>query len=76
MDCFSHKRTIMRRDDHMILDIPFRYPPYTAFGLKVFRFAGLHMPALPSITGRTFTLGVLAAVGAAVVVTLKSQNVF
>ena len=29
----------MRRDDHRIFDVPFRYPPYTTFGLKVFRAA-------------------------------------
>eukprot|EP00598_Pedospumella_elongata_P006884 CAMPEP_0184985614 /NCGR_PEP_ID=MMETSP1098-20130426/14206_1 /TAXON_ID=89044 /ORGANISM="Spumella elongata, Strain CCAP 955/1" /LENGTH=500 /DNA_ID=CAMNT_0027509707 /DNA_START=33 /DNA_END=1532 /DNA_ORIENTATION=- len=37
--CFSHRRPILRRDDHAILDVPFRYPPYSDFALSIFRFA-------------------------------------
>lgn len=37
LEAFSRKRNVMRRDDHMLLDAPVRYPPYSDFGLKLFR---------------------------------------
>ena len=46
----------MRRDDSDTFDLSVRYPPYTSIGLKIFRLAS-KIPALPSITGLTFTLG-------------------
>ena len=50
-DCFSHKRSVLRRDDHNWLDVPFRYPPYTNFGLNFFRTVTSYLPPLPAITG-------------------------
>lgn len=74
MEAFSHRRTIMRRDDHRILDIPIRYPPYTDFGLSVFRTA-TKLPALPSITGRAVTLAVIGIVVAAVAAVLANKYI-
>eukprot|EP01038_Epipyxis_sp_PR26KG_P014931 gene14931-20084_t len=45
-DGFSHKRQVMRRDDHGLLDMPHRYAPYSDFNLSVFLFAA-RLPALP-----------------------------
>ena len=65
-DCFSHPRTVMRRDDHMLLDVPFRYPPYTAHGLSIFRIAA-KLPAIPAISRSAFHLSLLgAALGLAI----------
>ena len=55
----------MRRDDHRIFDVPFRYPPYTTFGLKVFRSAVVNGPSFTSITFGQFLSRVF--VGSAVV---------
>ncbi len=75
-EAFSHRRTIMRRDDHMIFDVPLRYPPYSAQALKVFSFAALSLPNLPSITPRTIVFGLfsVAAAVVAVVLSLKYTN--
>ena len=73
MEAFSHKRAIMRRDDHMLFDVPIRYPPYKSSGLKVMRFALLHGGALPSITYKTFTFTVVALVFAVVAGVLGYQ---
>lgn len=54
-DAFTHQRSVLRRDDHMLLDVPVRYPPYTDFGLKFFRFAASLPMTQPPIT----TAGVL-----------------
>jgi len=51
-ECFSHRRTVMDRDDHMILDVPFRYPPYTPFGLRVFKSAS-KLPSIPALTWKS-----------------------
>lgn len=71
-EAFSHRRTIMRRDDHRIFDVPIRYPPYTTGGLSLFRFAAKG-GSLPSITGRTVALTCFLAVAAAVAVVLGIQ---
>ena len=59
-DCFSHKKAVMRRDDHTIFDIPQRYPPYTDFSLMLFR-VNAKLPNMPHITQGTFKLTVFAA---------------
>ena len=46
----------MRRDDSDTFDLSVRYPPYTPIGLSIFRLA-TRLPAIPSITGLTFSLG-------------------
>ncbi len=46
----------MRRDDSDAFDLSVRYPPYSSTKLSIFRLAS-KIPALPSITGLTFTLG-------------------
>ena len=62
-ECFSHKKAVMRRDDHTILDIPQRYPPYTPFALKLFEL-NAKLPNVPYISERLFNgtvaVGVLA----------------
>jgi aldehyde dehydrogenase (NAD+) len=66
IECFSHRRSIMRRDDHMILDIPIRYPPYKENALIVFKIAS-KLPGIPSIPIiksffiKTIALGVFSA---------------
>lgn len=55
-EAFSHKKSIMRRDDHSILDVPVRYPPYTKFGLDFFQFAA-NLPAAPAISQTAFWVG-------------------
>lgn len=47
-ECFSHRRPILRRDDHRILDVPLRYPPYTKFGENFLKIAA-KLPDLPPI---------------------------
>lgn len=58
-DAFSHHRTVVRRDDHAILDAPFRYPPYSASNLSLIKKAAA-LPALPS-TQRLFSMTCKAA---------------
>ena len=53
-DCFSHSQPIVRRHDLWWLDVPFRFPPYTDFGLSVFRLA-FGLPDQPSATRYTFS---------------------
>lgn len=48
-ECFSHRRSILRRDNHRVFDVPFRYPPYTETGLKLFKLAA-KLPDLPTFT--------------------------
>ena len=60
-ECFSHKRAVMRRDDHTILDVPFRYPPYHDFGLKFFQFAARYIPSQPAVTTSSLTGAVVIA---------------
>lgn len=61
--CFSHNKAVMRRDDHTILDIPQRYPPYNDFSLTLFRL-NAKLPNMPYISNRFFkttvALGVVA----------------
>ena len=54
-DCFTHKKAVMRRDDHTIFDIPQRYPPYNDFSLQLFRINGM-LPNMPYISSNTFKL--------------------
>ena len=69
-ECFSHRRAIMRRDDHMLLDVPVRYPPYTKTALKVFK-AAAGLPAIPPV--RTI-LRQLLCVGAVVAGAVLAHN--
>jgi len=61
--CFSHNKAVMRRDDHSLLDIPQRYPPYNDFSLSLFRL-NAKLPNVPYISHRFFqttvALGVVA----------------
>ena len=125
-EAFSHRRSILRRGDHMVSDAPFRsrifhvasflhcipsvmmslydflsfcifnsishdtfllcwslyltfstvlffrrYPPYSAFNLSLFQYAAA-LPDLPSITGTTFSLGLLGAIVVAIVTNYRS----
>ena len=67
-EAFSHRRTIMRRDDHLLLDVPIRYPPYSDKALGIFKFLAKNGGSLPSITRRTVGFTVLALVAGAVAV--------
>lgn len=60
-ECFSHRRSIMRRDDHMILDAPIRYPPYTKSALKAFKLAA-GLPPIPPVQTIVRTVLMLGAV--------------
>ena len=66
LNAFAFKRCIMRRDDHGMLDIPIRYPPYTKFGLRFATFA-VNLPNIPPVTltsvGVMFALFAAAAYG-------------
>jgi aldehyde dehydrogenase (NAD+) len=59
---FSQARTILRRDDHMILDIPIRYPPYHPYAVPIFR-AVMKLPPVPHVSKKVAL--VLVAVVAA-----------
>ena len=72
-DAFSHRRTIMRRDTTALLDVPMRYPPYTASGLSTFKFLAANAGSMPSITRRTVGFAVLAVVCASVAVVMGMQ---
>ena len=64
---FSHRRSVMRRDDHALLDVPARYAPFSLFKFNVVR-AACAMPALPPLTlpDATFVIGVAVGFGVAV----------
>ncbi len=74
-DCFSHRRSILRRDNHRVFDVPFRYPPYTDFGLKAFKLAA-KLPDIPTMTfpGLVKNLFKLAVVGALVAVVVVNYG--
>jgi aldehyde dehydrogenase (NAD+) len=58
-EAFSQKRGTMRRDDHIMLDVPQRYAPYNDFSLFVF-FVNGKLPVVPHIgkwPGRLVFLG-------------------
>ena len=59
---FSQKRSVTRRDDHYLLDISLRYPPYTDFGAKFFKLV-TSIPALPAISQSAFKLTSGIAIG-------------
>lgn len=70
-DCFSHKRSVLLRDDHKLLDIPIRYPPYTDTGLSLLRLAA-KAPDIPHIRpvrmlGWTAVAGIVAVAIASLV---------
>lgn len=62
-ETFSHRRSVLRRDDHLILDIPLRYPPYSNLGLQAFKLGS----KLPNIPPYLFSRAVVLAAGLAVV---------
>jgi len=64
--CFSHQRSIMRRDDHMLLDIPLRYPPYSTFAFKIFRYAATIPIVQPAITGESIRSALLWSISVGV----------
>jgi hypothetical protein len=75
-ECFSHRRTVMRRDDHMLLDVPVRYPPYNDTSLRIFRNAA-KLPSLPIITqGMLWKVVCGSAVIVSVVIVAKWQGAF
>ena len=59
---FSHHKAILRKDDHMMLDIPQRYPPYDGFKLMVFRINAV-LPSVPYISKTSGRLFAFAVVG-------------
>lgn len=66
-ECFSHRRSILYRDDHALLDIPIRYPPYSPMALSIFQL-GSKVPALPAmdlknLIKKVLFFGVAVAVG-------------
>ena len=62
-DCFSHSQPIVRRHDLWWLDVPFRFPPYSNFGLNVFKLA-FGLPDQPSVSRYAFSRTIiLGAVG-------------
>ncbi len=65
-ECFSHKKAVMRRDDHTCFDIQQRYPPYNDFALTMFKL-NAHLPNVPYISSSFFKTTLLLA--AAVVAT-------
>jgi aldehyde dehydrogenase (NAD+) len=52
-NCFSHQQSILRRHTNWWLEVPFRFPPYTSFGLDVFSLAAT-LPAQPHISSKLF----------------------
>lgn len=74
-DDFSHMRAVMRRDDHMFLDAPQRYPPYTDSNKK-FLLAAAGLPPLPAIHPKTFKIAVLTSVMAAVAFVCHRYDLF
>lgn len=59
---FSQSRTILRRDDHRILDLPIRYPPYHPMAVPIFRTV-MKLPPIPHISKKVAL--VVVAVGLA-----------
>ena len=57
-DAFSHQQSVLRRHDWWWLDVPFRFPPYHDFGLRVFKLAA-SLPAQPHVSPSTFKFGLL-----------------
>lgn len=56
-ECFCRRRGIMRKDDHAIFDIPFRYPPYSNLGTKIIKLA-CKLPAIPYVS-KAFLINLL-----------------
>jgi aldehyde dehydrogenase (NAD+) len=73
-DAFSHRRTIMRRDTTPMLDVPIRYPPYSAGALNTFKFIAANAGSMPSITRRTVGFALLAVVCAGVALYMGVNN--
>ena len=69
-ESFSHKKSVMRRDDHSLLDVPVRYPPYSKFAQDFFEFAA-KLPSAPAVSQTTFWIGtgtlVVASIAAIVI---------
>eukprot|EP00595_Chromulina_sp_UTEXLB2642_P000146 CAMPEP_0196761084 /NCGR_PEP_ID=MMETSP1095-20130614/199_1 /TAXON_ID=96789 ORGANISM="Chromulina nebulosa, Strain UTEXLB2642" /NCGR_SAMPLE_ID=MMETSP1095 /ASSEMBLY_ACC=CAM_ASM_000446 /LENGTH=494 /DNA_ID=CAMNT_0042110169 /DNA_START=48 /DNA_END=1532 /DNA_ORIENTATION=+ len=63
-DAFSHQRSVVHRDDHAILDIPIRYPPYSDFAVTVLKYVTV-IPNVPHIS--TESVGVVVGVVASVI---------
>lgn len=60
-ECFCRCRGIMRKDDHSIFDIPFRYPPYTSLGTVIIKLA-CKLPAIPHISATMIMNLVIGAI--------------
>jgi aldehyde dehydrogenase (NAD+) len=60
-ECFSHRRAILRRDDHYLFDVSIRYPPYTDFGFRIFKLVA-GWPSVPHVTTRTNFIVCLSAI--------------
>jgi len=56
-EAFSHRRSVVRRDDHAILDLPARYPPYTQNGLAIVRAAIFYLPDFYLFLPQSFSIG-------------------
>jgi len=68
-ETFSHMKSILRRDDSKLLDLPIRYPPYTDTALKVFRLA-FAIPDLPAVSRFQLSMTVMACALAGVLIGL------
>ena len=60
-ECFSHRRAILRRDDHYLFDVSIRYPPYTDLGFRIFKFVA-GWPSIPHVTTRRNLFVLLSAI--------------
>lgn len=69
---FTHQQSVLRRHDWAPLDVPFRFPPYSDFGLSVFRLAS-KLPAQPHIHPSTLKWGAVIAVSLAAVYVTQGQ---
>lgn len=68
-ETFSHMKSILRRDDSKLLDLPIRYPPYTDTGFKIFKLA-FALPDLPAVTRFQLSVTVMACALAGVLIGL------
>lgn len=75
LQCFSHLKTIIRRDDHRMFDIQFlKYPQFHSdIVLKIFRLS-TKLPDFPAITPKMLRIGVAGCVIATSIAWYGPQN--
>jgi hypothetical protein len=75
IQAFCYKRAVLRRDDHALLDLPIRYPPYKDSTITIFRYV-FGAPALPSWARiKTSVVGTVALAAAAVAVVFSVPDI-